>query len=48
MIKSPKEMLILANSGHQDVNGSQRPYNDMVWNVWLPALAAGKPAPVNQ
>jgi cephalosporin-C deacetylase-like acetyl esterase len=47
-IKSPKELIVLPTSGHQDVNGSQSPYNDRLWKVWLPALQRGGPAPVGQ
>jgi cephalosporin-C deacetylase len=44
-IKSPKEMLILPNSPHQNANGSQVPYTRRKDNAWLPALRDGKPAP---
>ena len=37
-ITTPKEVIVLPSSGHQDVNGSQGPYNDRLWKVWLPAL----------
>ena len=47
-IHSPRELLILPTSGHQDENGSQMPYVRRVYGGWLPALKQGKPAPVNQ
>jgi cephalosporin-C deacetylase len=45
-ITSPKEVVILPKSGHQNQNGSQRAYEQRRNNGWLPALAQGKPAPV--
>jgi cephalosporin-C deacetylase-like acetyl esterase len=47
-IRSPKEVLILSNSGHQDERGSQGPYRQRSYKDWLPALKEGKPAPVSQ
>jgi len=47
-IHSPKEIVILPKSGHQDEHGTQRFYNTRRYNVWLPALREGKSAPVNQ
>jgi cephalosporin-C deacetylase len=47
-ITSPKEVIILANSGHQNVHGSQEPFFHRAYYDWLPALKAGKPAPVRQ
>ncbi|MGD0251635.1 MAG: acetylxylan esterase [Verrucomicrobiota bacterium] len=47
-ITSPKEVIILANSGHQNVNGSQEPFFHRAYYDWLPALKEGKPAPVKQ
>jgi cephalosporin-C deacetylase-like acetyl esterase len=45
-ITAPEEVIILANSGHQDVQGSQEPFFHRAYNDWLPALKEGKPAPV--
>jgi cephalosporin-C deacetylase len=41
-IESPKEMLILPDSPHQNVNGSQLPYTRRKEDAWLPALRDGK------
>ncbi|MGO8837821.1 MAG: acetylxylan esterase [Limisphaerales bacterium] len=46
-IRSPKEVVILPKSGHQDSHGTQAFYNQRRYNAWLPALRQGKPAPVN-
>ena len=46
-IHSPKELVILPKSGHQDEHGTQAAYDHLRYNVWLPALRQGKPAPVN-
>jgi cephalosporin-C deacetylase-like acetyl esterase len=48
VITSPKEVVILPTSGHQDENGTQRPFERRRYDIWLPALQQGKPAPVNQ
>ena len=45
-IRSPKELVILPRSGHQDEHGTQAAYNQRRYGVWLPALRQGKPAPV--
>ncbi len=45
-IKSPKQMLILTHSPHQDAAGSQAPYRQLRDDVWLPALKEGKRPPV--
>ena len=47
-IKSQKELVLLPKSGHQNENGSQEPYNQRCYGVWLTALRQGKPAPVEQ
>jgi cephalosporin-C deacetylase len=47
-IASPKEVVILPKSGHQDEHGTQSYYNERRYSAWLPALRQGKPAPVNQ
>jgi cephalosporin-C deacetylase-like acetyl esterase len=47
-IASPKELIILSKSGHQNVNGSQAPYDERRWDAWLPALRQGQPAPVQR
>lgn len=46
-LTTPKEVLILPRSGHQDRQGSQEVYKDRREKIWLPALRAGKKAPVN-
>ncbi len=46
LIKSPKQLVVLAKSGHQDINGSQKPYAQ-VESFWWDALRQGKPAPVS-
>jgi cephalosporin-C deacetylase len=48
VITSPKEVIMLPTSGHQDENGTQRPFEKRRYDVWLPALLQGKPAPVNK
>ena len=45
-LKGYRELIILADSGHQDVDGSQQPYFKRVYGGWLPALRAGLPPPV--
>jgi cephalosporin-C deacetylase-like acetyl esterase len=45
-ITSYREVVILPDSGHQNVNGSQDPYNERAYAGWLPALRRGLPAPV--
>lgn len=45
-IRSPKEVIILPASGHQNVNGSQAAYDDRCWKAWLPALKRGQPPSV--
>ena len=45
-ITSPKELIILPRSGHQNQNCSQQAYDHQRYSVWLPALRQGKPAPV--
>jgi cephalosporin-C deacetylase len=47
-INAPKEIVFLPHSEHQEIDGSQRAFNDRCYGAWLPALRAGKPAPVNQ
>ncbi len=47
-ITSPKEVVILPKSGHQDEHGTQSHYNQRRYSGWLPALRQGKPAPVEQ
>nr|WP_321452235.1 acetylxylan esterase [uncultured Carboxylicivirga sp.] len=37
-----KEVMILVDSPHQNVNGSQEPFNHMRDKVWFPALKDGK------
>jgi cephalosporin-C deacetylase-like acetyl esterase len=48
VITSPKEVVMLPTSGHQDENGTQRPFEKRRYDIWLPALQQGRPAPVNQ
>ncbi len=45
-ISSPTELVILPQSGHQNRNGSQKPYQDRKYGAWLPALRNGGTAPV--
>ncbi len=47
-ITSPKEVVILPKSGHQDEHGTQGAYDKRRYSVWLPALRQGKPIPVEQ
>jgi cephalosporin-C deacetylase len=47
-IDAPTEVVILPISGHPNIDGSQKPYLDRCDGAWLPALRAGKPAPVNE
>jgi cephalosporin-C deacetylase-like acetyl esterase len=44
-ISSPKEVVILPKSSHQDDHGTQSAYNQRM-EVWLSALRRGQPAPV--
>jgi len=46
-IGSPKKVLILPLSAHQDSHGSQAPFRDERDHVWLPALRDGLPAPAD-
>lgn len=46
-LNTPKEILILPRSGHQDRHGSQKAIEEERDQVWLPALRKGKKAPVN-
>jgi cephalosporin-C deacetylase-like acetyl esterase len=46
-ITSSKEVIILANSGHQNVHGSQEPFFRRA-DIWLSVLREGKPVPVMQ
>lgn len=48
VISSPKEVVILPHAGHQNENGSQNPYTNRLYGMWLPALRQGQPAPVAQ
>ena len=45
-LKGEHEMVILPQSGHQEVDGSQQPFRDRFEQVWLPALREGRTAPV--
>ena len=45
-INAPKELLILVNSNHSGDGNAQAPYNNRA-EVWLRALAQGKPVPPN-
>jgi cephalosporin-C deacetylase-like acetyl esterase len=45
-ITSPKEVVILPQSGHQDEHGTQSAYNQRCYGAWLPALRQGNPPPV--
>ena len=43
---TPKEIMVLPLSGHQDWKGSQSAFRDERDKVWLPALLKGEKAPV--
>ncbi len=45
-INAPKELLILVNSNHSGDGNAQAPYNNRA-EVWLKAIAQGKPVPPN-
>ena len=45
-ITSPKEVVILPKSGHQDEHGTQGEFNRRVFSAWLPALRDGRPPPL--
>ena len=47
-IATHTEVVVLPISGHQNVNGSQEPYNDRAYRHWLPALREGRPLPMAQ
>jgi cephalosporin-C deacetylase-like acetyl esterase len=47
-ITSPKEVVILPKSRHQDEHGTQSYYNQRRYQGWLPALQQSKPAPIEQ
>lgn len=47
-ITSPKEIVILPKSAHQDEHGTQSYYNQRRYSGWLPALRQGKPVPIKQ
>jgi len=47
-LESTKEIILLPNSGHQDVDGSQRPYRERRDMVWLPALYNGTMVPLSK
>jgi cephalosporin-C deacetylase-like acetyl esterase len=47
-IDAPTEAVFLPVSAHQEVDGSQRPFNDRCYGAWLPALRSGNPAPVKK
>jgi cephalosporin-C deacetylase-like acetyl esterase len=44
-ITSPKEVVILPLSEHQEIDGSQQAYYKRLNDAWLPALREGKPVP---
>ena len=45
-IKAPKEIIIIPNAEHQEINGSHGAYSRRCEGAWLPALREGNPAPV--
>jgi len=47
-LESTKEIILLPNSGHQDVDGSQNPYRERRDIVWLPALHDGSVVPLSK
>ena len=46
-IGSPKEVLFLPKAEHGNVGGAQDAYMHRCYDVWLPALVKGLPAPIN-
>lgn len=42
-IRTPKEVIVLPRSGHQNEDGSQDAYVTRAYGVWLPALQQNKP-----
>jgi cephalosporin-C deacetylase-like acetyl esterase len=48
LVRGPKEIILLPRGGHNNDKGSHEPYDKRLWGAWLPALRAGKPAPVGQ
>ncbi len=47
-IPSPKEVVILPKSGHQDEHGTQHDYDQLRYRNWLPALRQGNPPLIEQ
>jgi cephalosporin-C deacetylase len=47
-IKSPKELILLPQGQHGEINGSHGAYMKRCYDAWLPALRQGQPAPVKQ
>ena len=47
-LQTPKEVIILPRSGHQDWHGTQEPFKIRREKIWLPALRMGKKAPLNK
>jgi cephalosporin-C deacetylase-like acetyl esterase len=47
-IRSKTQAVLMPLSGHQNENGSQNVYNELMYGQWLPALRQEKAAPVNQ
>jgi cephalosporin-C deacetylase-like acetyl esterase len=47
-ITSPKELIVMPLSGHQNEQNSQAAFDERCWKVWLPALREGKPPPINE
>jgi cephalosporin-C deacetylase len=48
LIKSPKQLLVLAHAAHPEINGSHASYFDVREHIWLPALRDGKPVPISR
>lgn len=46
-IRSPKEVVIMPRSGHQNEDNSQAAFDERCWKAWLPALRQGQPPPIN-
>ena len=44
-LETPKEIILLPGSGHQDRNGSQEAYKKRRENTWLPEFKSGKKVP---
>jgi len=46
-ISSPKEIIIMPDGEHGNARNGHERFAQRCWEAWMPALRAGKPAPVN-